>query len=413
VPLEERFGAERPDLGAVGVLPEVLVGHRRRPRVLAARKEVFHLALGRAPQVERQAEHPEDCHDRGAPPGEPLQRGALAARESGRQLGKQGREPAALSPCVRVRAGRCGLCRRLVVDRIGRLRGLIDAEDVEERSRGRHERGPLRIGGIDRWPGCDRVLLRERRLVDGLLEPRLVEEVIPAEPHHRPVLERDRVLCQPRPAHERAVPAAQVLDERRDALDEDVRVAARDVAHLVRIPILVARKRAVGLPDQEWEVAHDDRLEAGVAADGREREAEEPLDAARRRRARHELNPVGERLAEAQLVGVAQPGGLLAHRDAVHGRAVAALEVGDVGGAVLDENPGVAARQAGHDTDVVRGERRLLPPDGEEFVRDADLAQLRVRDRPEHDVERLGGGRPQIGRQGCCGGHGRLTCSRS
>ncbi len=377
-----------------------------RKSPFARRQQVFQLALCRAAQVECDRGHRDQRHAGGSPPRRAPHGRSVVARERARQLRCE-HAPATLHTARLAVAFRfVGGGLRSQVDFVFALPRLVDAENIEERVRGADKRGLVGIDGI--FQRRRRNHLGHGRLDFGVvLQVYPVDEVIAAECNDVAVMQRVRAFVQAFSANERAVRAAQILDMGLAAFQENVRVAPRDVVDLMRIAILVAREYLVGLADEKRERVHVDRLQTEVVALRYEHDAERQRRArgGHDARARLDADAVRQLAAKTQFVAGAHAGGRLPDADAVQRRAVLAVEIGDIDGAMFGENAGVPARQPGEQFARIVRERGFAASDREQVVDDADRPQRRMRHRREHDIEGRVECRPHLSNRSFAGGH--------
>src|SRR5690349_6386424 len=116
------------------------------------------------------------------------------------------------------------------------------------------------------------------------------------------VLKRNRVLAQAFAADESAVFASQVLDERNAALQEKLGVASRNVIHLMRKFVGVARNGFLGPAYQEGIARNDNRFEPEIVALRNQRQSRRRAPAYSR--APVQMHPIREHSTEADLIAV-------------------------------------------------------------------------------------------------------------
>mgnify|MGYP006332629303 CR=1 FL=1 len=88
--------------------------------------------------------------------------------------------------------------------------------------------------------------------------------MLAAERDQRAVVQRHRMLLQTQAIDEGAVGAGEIFDAELAGLDEEVRLAPRQVAELQAMLVATARERGAGLADEEREARDDDGIEAFV-----------------------------------------------------------------------------------------------------------------------------------------------------
>ncbi len=362
-----------------GRLFERAVGQRGGLRMVAARERILERTLRRAVQDQRHAAGQHGEHERAGAPGTALVAAVIEAQPQdpqARQLGPQQQDaPARAAP----RGGwnRCRRRSRRLHVGVGQ-RPVVGAEDLEKGRRRRDEGGLVARHRRCRGGGNARGMPAEADAVG---------EVIAAEGQQHAVFQRHGALLQAQAIDEGAVGAAQVFDPGAAVAAEDVRVAPRQVAELLRLLLAAARERSVALADEERKARDDDRRERRVLGRRRQRQRADLCAAARRARARRDPDAKRQHAAEADLVAVAQAAGRGPDGLAIERGAVAAALVGQKDAALLAEQARVAARQHHQDLVVVGRERRLAATDRERAAVDADLAQLRPRQRRENDLE--------------------------